>query len=217
MLQMKNLRKKAIIGFVTAVAMACIPAAVAHADTLTYTFSGNASDVVTFLGFIPIDNPNANFTLTFTEDSASVVNAGSGYYRLNDVSGVFSTGFVTTTLSDVTIVVNSNPGFENVDFYNAAFDNGMGLANNSALLGYALASNVSTGLVGSSSGNLTPTPPLGSFSANGDFITSVEFTGDNSLDFTVTGATPEPSSLLLLLSGLCGGAATLGRRLRARA
>ena len=55
------------------------------------------------------------------------------------------------------------------------------------------------------------------FSASGDFITAVEFVGDNSLDFTVTGATPEPSSLLLLLSGLCGGAATLGRRLRAKA
>jgi hypothetical protein len=217
MLQTKQTRMKALIGLVTGVVLACVPVAAAHADTLTYTFSGNASDIVVFLGIVPINNPNANFTLTFTEDSASVVNAGGGFYRLNDVNGVFSTGVVTTTLSDVTIVVNSNAGFENVDFYNSLFNNGLGLDNNSALLGYALANNVSTGLVSASSGNLTPTLGSGWFAASGDLITAVEFTGENSLSFTVTGATPEPSSLLLLLSGLCGGAATLGRRLKARA
>jgi hypothetical protein len=219
MLQTKQSRTKALIGLVTGVVLACIPVAAAHADTLTYTFTGNASDVGVFFGILPAYNPNANFTLTFTEDSSSVVDAGGGFYRLNNISGVFSTSFVSTALSDVTIVVNSNPGSENVDFYNAngAFDNGLGLANNSALLGYALASNVTTGPVSAASGNLTPTLGSGWFSASGDFITAVQFTGENSLDFTVTGATPEPSSLLLLLSGLCGGAALLGRRLKARA
>ena len=147
MVQTKLLRKKSLIGLVAGAVLACITAAAAHADTLTYTFTGNASDVVTFFGFVPIDNPNANFTLTVTADPSSVASGGPGYYRLNDVSAQFSTGIVTTTLSDVTIVVNSNPGAENVDFYDSAFTNGLGLDESSALLGYALASDVNTGLV----------------------------------------------------------------------
>jgi hypothetical protein len=212
MLAMRIADKKRLIQMALIALMLLIPTSAAYAETLTFT--GNASG--TIVGptvFTTSTFSDAAFTLTFTASPASVTESG-GYYYLSDMNGIFTEGLNTLTLTDVTVEVNSNPGlfYENVNFFNGAFNNGLGLWNNPALLGYGLATDVDTGLVLAASGNLSPTLLGGSFSTTG--ADKLEFTGDESLEFAVTGApTPEPSSIFLLLTGLCAGAVVLRGRL----
>jgi hypothetical protein len=173
-------------------------AASATASPITYTFSGNAggyacvvcsgSDNTAFSG---------PFTLVVAADTTAVDATGNPYFRLNSVDGTFTAGSFSATLTGITLVANADPLFENIDFYNSAFNNGLGFTD-PALSGYNLLSSIGpiTALVA----NLTPTF-LGGF-----FTTTtgeqVYLTSDGSLTFIAAAPVPEPATLALVLVGL---------------
>jgi hypothetical protein len=181
---------------------------VARASTIDYTFTGVGSNTVS--------GPSGNeafagvtFTASFVLDPSTITGAG-GYYLYEDVSGSFTEGggAYSTTLTDVTIEVNGNGNtgsgaYETLYLFNSDFGSAIGFNSDASLLGYALTAPFTTGSVTGS--EIGAYQDLAGFSTTtGD---TVEFTGLSSLDFTasVPGASPipEPSTLSLLVAGLC--------------
>jgi hypothetical protein len=210
MVQKTLARRQTLIKWALGLLIVSMSVCPAFASTLTYTFTGNGSGSV--IGLFGSDFTNSNFTLTFWENPSDVVSGGPGYYRLNDVTGLFQEGWYLLPISDVTIVVNANSSggeWGSVNFFNGAFNNGLGFSNSSELVGYSLASNI--GPVWGSAGNLTPTLGGGTFSAG--WFDDIEFTSENSLSFDVSGsAVPEPATLMLLFTGFALGALFLRRK-----
>ena len=168
----------------------------AQAVPITYTFSGTGSGVIVDGGTTTFSGA---FTFVFTADTSAIDASGAPFFRLNNVSGTFTTGSFTATLTPtVTIVASADPSLELINFFNATFDNGLGL-HNPALNGYDLSTSIGP-LVGDF---LTPT-----FNSIGNgFATTtgaiVEMTGDETLTFTAS-VVPEPATVALLALGLAG-------------
>lgn len=187
-----------------------LPLCSANASPITFTFTGNGSGSVT--GTTMTTFSNTSFSLTFASDTSSVVDQGGGYYRVNDISGSFAEGSYTATVTNATIVVNGDSGFENVNVYNSLFDDGVGLQNNSNLSGYMLMTPVSTGTATGGDLELTSNMVGDGFTTTSGTV--IDFTGLTSLSFTAAvpaAATPEPSTWLLLATGVSGLAAVRRR------
>lgn len=205
------------------VAVLLLSAGTMSASTLVYTFSGTASGTITS-GKTSTTFTNQAFSVSFTENT-SAITGSAGFFLYNPASaGAFTEGSYSATLTNAIIETNGNGNtgsgaYETANLFNTAFDNGVTLDSDPALLGYALNTTVDSGLV-TNSLDLAPT-----LNGVGDgFTTStgdvVEFTGLTALDFAVTvpppstSAVPEPSTLALLTAGL-SGIGMLRRRFKA--
>jgi hypothetical protein len=176
----------------------------AHATPATYTFAGDGAGMVNGTAF------NGLFSFVFTADTAAIDASGAPFFRLNNVGGTFAEGAASVMLTPtVTLVATADTATPRINFFNATFDNGLGI-NDPSLASYDLSTSFGPLTViapGTATSFLTPT-----FNGVGDgFATTggglVEITADTSLTFTaVVGAAqvPEPASLALLVGGLFG-------------
>jgi hypothetical protein len=196
-------RRNTLLPAVVAAAALAL-ASVAHASILDYSFSGQASG--TIAGNTNATFTDATFNVTFVENTSSIMNLSPGYNIFEGVSGTFTEGSYTTTITGADIEVNGNGNtgsgaYETVFLFNTDFGSSLGIGEDPTLLNYALATTINTGAVTS---NIAAYQDAAGFSTTtGD---TIEFTGVQSLDFAVTPppATPEPCTLLLLATGLSG-------------
>jgi hypothetical protein len=179
----------------------------AYAAPITYTFSGDASGDITGSG-APGVFTNQFFTLVFNSNTSLVDLSGSPFDRDNNITGTFTLGAFSSTLM---ATVESNSSLANIDFYDATFSNGLGLAD-PGLSGYQLLTSIGPLSNSDPSSSLTPTLASGTFTlGNSD---ALQFTGDSSLTFKAT--VPEPLTVSLFGVGLAGLAAIRRRRKSAR-
>jgi hypothetical protein len=193
------------IRLLTAAAMLLLPVAVMQAGTLNYTLSGVASG--TIAGATNATFTDAAFSVTLSEDT-STLNGAGGYSIYQGVNAAFTEGAYSATLADVSLEVNGNGNtgsgaYETLYLFNSDFGSSLGINSDPALLGYALQTPIDTGVLTGAN--------IGAFQDAAGFTTTIgdviEFTGADSLEFTATDSSPvvpEPPSLALLLTGLCG-------------
>jgi hypothetical protein len=205
MFQAGFLNRGKLIQMALAAALVFLPVAAAHAGTLNYTLSGVGSG--TIAGTTNTTFSDVSFSATFTENTSAIIGAG-GYYIYGDISGTFTEGGYTTTLTGVNLEVNSNGNtgsgaYETLYLFNSDFGSSVGINSDPTLLGYTLATPINTGSVTGSN--------IGAYQDAAGFSTTtgdtIEFTGLDSLDFVASNGTPvvpEPSSLSLLLVGISG-------------
>ncbi len=195
MLSLFRFARKSLSFTAAVAALSLLPCAGARASTVDYTLTGTATGLLNGSAV-----GSTNFTITLAEDPSTINNLGGGYYRYDNVDATILTTAGSVVLTNVFLETNGNAGYQNIDLYDSAFTNGIGLGGSPALLGYDLATSVDTGVV--TGAGLTPTLGSSSFSIQGGG--TLQFTGLSSLEFQSIAPTPEPSTLLLLASGFPG-------------
>jgi len=145
------------------------------------------------------------FAISYTENTTSITNPAGGYYEYSGISGNFSEGAFTATLTANTLEVNGNAStgignFEDVFLFNSDFGSSIGISQDATLLGYTLATPITTGSI--TGAQIGAFQDAAGFSTTGGAV--IEFTSLSSLDFTAAapGAVPEPSSLPLFAIGI---------------
>ena len=217
MLRMTPARRN-LVTYAFAVAAVLFSAHTAAASTLIYTFTGVGSGTVTNALGTSTPFTSASFTVTFNQDTASITSPASGYYEYSGISGNFTEGANNLIFTATTIEVNGNAStgvgnFEDVFLFNSDFGSSIGISQDATLLGYALATPITTGAI--TGGQIGAFQDAAGFSTTtGD---TVQFTGLSSLDFTASApaSAPEPSGAALFALGLIALGLIRARSVRA--
>jgi hypothetical protein len=215
-----TLKKAACIA---ACATALLSVDTAMASTLNYTFSGVGTGTVS--GLDTFNFTDAPFSFLFIENPTALQSFGPGSYYTyySGIGGIFTEGNYSAIVTGAEIEVNGNANtgvgaYETVVLFNSDLSGSLVIGSDPALFDYLLATPIDTGTI---TGNQLGVSAGDGFSSLfGDTIT---FTGLDSLDFAVTApqgpptssATPEPSSWLLLTTGV-SGMGLLRRRIAGR-
>ena len=214
-----KLPSRQMLKAVFVVCAALSPAGAMFATPLVYTFSGVASGSIT--GPTAVSSPsfsNQTFSISFTEPTTAVTGS-AGYYLLSAISGTFSEGSQSETLTDAYLEVNGNPNtgagvYESINLFNGTFATDMQIIYDPALLGYELMTTLAP--TGSVTGQTIANYPGTGYSlSNGD---TLDFTNLSSLNFSVTNVsavTPEPGTWMLLALGIAAVAVVRRRLLMA--
>jgi hypothetical protein len=108
----------------------------AQATPVTYTFSGNGGGTAGGNAF------TGPFSFVFTTVTSAIDTSGAPFFRLDNVSGTFTEGAFSATLTPaVTIVATADPATPRINFFNTTFDNGLGFED-PALTGYDLSTSI---------------------------------------------------------------------------